>query len=106
MQPLPPAPIGTTPDGVVDGMEVFHDVPRCLTRARELSVVAGFVADMSRSYNEGFYKIDPSQGLCDIHFVAQLGDPIQDHDGFASVLNHQVALYCPCNGGWAVNESW
>jgi hypothetical protein len=90
----------------VDGQEILRDVASCVARAKELSARTGFVADISRTVNEGFYKIEPSQGLCDIHFVQNIGDPIQDHEGHDSVLDHQVALYCPCNGGWAVDDTW
>lgn len=88
-------------DEVVDGMDVITDCTRCVARAKQLSKTIGFEADISRTYNLGFYKIDPSRNLCDIHFMQDMSIRISDHEGKNSVLDRQIAFYCPCNCGWA-----
>lgn len=94
----------TFPDDIVDGQEVLKTCTRCLERAKTLSASIGFVASMAKTYNLGFYKIDPSQNLCDIHFMNNLNTPIDDHFGKDSIGNNQVILYCPCNCSWASNS--
>lgn len=89
------------PDEVVDGMELITDCDRCVARAKQLSKTIGFTADKSKTYNLGFYKVDPSRGICDIHFMQDMSVRIGDHEGKNSVLDRQVAFYCPCNCGWA-----
>lgn len=106
MQTVPtpfPTVIPTTfrPDSVVDGEEVINECGRCMARAQELSATIGFKAIIENTVNEGYYKIDPRQGLCDIHFLKDPSVPISDHEGASSsVLDRQVALYCPCTCGW------
>ncbi|MBF0441126.1 MAG: hypothetical protein HQK54_04415 [Oligoflexales bacterium] len=90
---------------IVDGMEVYSNCSLCVNRARQLSAQCGFTADISKTVNLGFYKVDPSRGLCDIHFMANMYDEIADHEGHDSILGNQVALYCPCQCGWASQES-
>jgi hypothetical protein len=92
------------PDDVVDGEEVINDCGRCVDRAIALAKECGFVASKSKTYNLGFYKIPPSRGLCDIHFMNNMSDRIEDHEGRDSKLGNQVALYCPCTCGWASTE--
>ena len=103
--PLPTAIPAVFPNETVGGMEVIPDCARCVERAKQLSPAAGFTADISRTTNMGFYKIEPSKNLCDIHFLRDLSTQIDDHEGKDSILNSQIALYCPCNCGWARNES-
>lgn len=99
--PVPVVPVTpAVPIETADGMEVYNTVNECLLRAAVLSAQAGFVSDVSRTINMGFYKVSPVRGLCDIHFLARSGDRIQDHEGKDSVLQNQVALYCPCAGPW------
>lgn len=97
-------PPTTQPDEVVDGQEVVNDCGRCVERAKILSAQANFIADILKTYNLGFYKIDPSRNLCDIHFMANMSDQIADHEGQSSVLGNQVVMYCPCNCNWASTE--
>jgi hypothetical protein len=92
------------PDSIVDGEEVVNDCGRCVQRARDLAATLGFAADISRTYNEGYYKISPGYGLCDVHFMNDMRDEIAEHEGHDSRLGNQVAMYCPCNCGWAVDE--
>ncbi|MBF0443287.1 MAG: hypothetical protein HQK54_15365 [Oligoflexales bacterium] len=106
--PTGPVSNGTnsgTPVEVVDGMEVYTNCDNCVYRAKQLSPQCGFTANISRTINLGFYKVDPSRGLCDIHFMANMDDEISDHEGRDSILGNQIALYCPCNCGWAENEA-
>jgi hypothetical protein len=88
------------PDATVDGQEVIKDCTRCVKRAQEISPQAGFLATQALSVNLGYYKVDPSYGLCDIHFLAGPDVPIADHIGQTSILPQQVAVYCPCNCAW------
>lgn len=94
-----------TPDSVVGGQEVINDCARCVERAKTLSATIGFTADVQKTHNLGFYKIEPSKNLCDIHFMNNMSDRIADHEGKDSVLDGQIAIYCPCNCGWAVDDS-
>jgi hypothetical protein len=84
-----------------DGQEEIPDCDRCLARAKELTATLGYVANINKTVNFGFYKVHPSTKLCDIHFPKNMRDRIEDHDGRTSVLRTQVAVYCPCNCGWA-----
>lgn len=93
----------TTPPEVLDGQEVIPDCDRCLARAQTIGSTIGLIVDKANTVNKGFYKIDPSRNLCDVHFVPNLQTPIEDHDGQDSILGNQIALYCPCNCGWAIN---
>jgi|GEM_PF-1704128 len=91
-------------DEVVEGMEVINDCNRCVQRAAELSKTLNFVATKDNAVNLHFYKIEPSRNLCDIHFLANKYVEISDHEARDSVLEQQVALYCPCNCGWKEPE--
>lgn len=98
----PKEPEVFVPDDVVDGQEVIKDCKVCMDRATTLAASIGFTADKRLTFNLGFYKIDPSKNLCDIHFKKNLFDQIQDHEGKDSILDGQIALYCPCDCDWAV----
>ncbi len=102
-QTIMPIPQPTIlPSEVVGGQEVINNCAQCLFRASQLSATLGFSAEMSRAKNEGFYKISPARNLCDIHFLANFNTTIRDHDGqSSSILGDQIAIYCPCNCGWA-----
>jgi hypothetical protein len=89
------------PDEIVDGQEVLISCKTCLARAKTLATEVGFTAVMEKTYNLGFYKIEPSRNLCDIHFMSDMKLPIDDHEGQDSKGNGQVILYCPCDCGWA-----
>ncbi len=93
------------PDDIVDGQEVFNDCQRCVQRASELSQKIGFKADKNKTINLGYYKIAASKGLCDIHFMSNMNLKVDDHEGQDSIGNGQIILYCPCNCGWAVDQS-
>ena len=107
IQPLPPIPDikipppSTNPDTIVDGQEVFNSCSTCEQRAKQLAQQNGFSAMKSNAVNIGFYKIDPSKNLCDIHFLANMNVPIDDHAGVDTVGNNQIILYCPCDCGWS-----
>ena len=107
VQTLPPIPDiqnpppNTAPDNIVDGKEVFNSCSACEQRAQLLARQNGFSVLKSNAVNVGFYKIDPSKNLCDIHFLANQNIPIDDHEGVDTVGNNQIILYCPCNCGWS-----
>jgi hypothetical protein len=88
------------PVGVVDGSEVYDRCETCERRGIELGRQQGFQTGKDKSINLGFYKIDPAKGLCDVHFMADLRIPIDDHSGKSTIGNRQIILYCPCNCDW------
>jgi hypothetical protein len=94
-----------TPDYVVDGQEVFGTCDKCLQRATTLAPQLGFQADMQKTINLGFYKIEPSKNLCDVHFMADMSIQVDDHEGEDTLGNSQVILYCPCDCAWAQDDS-
>lgn len=99
--PIPLPQPTVSPVEVVGGQEVINNCAQCILRAKQLSAQLGFSAEVSRAKNEGFYKISPIRNLCDIHFVPDLNTTIREHDGQASsILQDQIAIYCPCNCGW------
>lgn len=75
----------------------------CFRKAGILTRKLGFKASFKRTYNLGHYKVEKSTNLCDVHFMKNLSDTIQDHDGTTSLLGNQVAMYCPCECKWANN---
>lgn len=103
-EPTPdPEPVPVEPEPLVipTEQEQVNDCSACLVRAKQLSATIGFEASMAKTINLGFYKVSPRFGLCDIHFMNDLNDEIEDHDGSSSsVLNTQVVLYCPCTCDW------
>lgn len=79
------------------GQKEFEDCETCIAEAKLLTATLGYEADPNITVNFGFYKVKASSNLCDIHFLKKLGDRIEDHDGKTSVLNTQIAVYCPCD---------
>lgn len=75
----------------------FEDCNTCIAAASALTLQLGFVANPAITRNFGFYKVSPAANLCDIHFLRHSGVRIQNHAGKTTLLNDQVAIYCPCN---------
>ena len=90
---------------IVEGQEVFDKCDMCLERAQKLAPQANFTASMANTVNMGFYKVEPSRGICDIHFLPTLDTEIADHEGQNSVAADQIILYCPCDCNWAVSST-
>ena len=95
----PAAPADDLNIQTVDGQEVLENCDQCLRRAQALSQTIGFTASMDKTLNLGFFKIDPAKNLCDIHFMRNLSDRIDDHSGVDSIgkSRNQVIVYCPCD---------
>ena len=111
--PLPSAPLPVKPSQVISipppkaAQEEINDCSSCVLRAQQLSKTIGFDASLSKTINFGFYKVKPIFKLCDIYFMKDLGDEVEEHDGYTtSVLNTQVVLYCPCTCSWAENRAF
>lgn len=89
----------------VEGQEVLNSCDSCMARARELGQSIGLNIDTAVARNLYFYKIDRSKNLCDIHFLPTIDTPTASHSGQASsILGNQIALYCPCDCPFYVNE--
>lgn len=87
----------TPANAMPEGPQTFMTCPSCLEGANQLSLLLGYVADIKNSVNMGFYKVAASSNLCDIHFLKNLADPLEDHEAVSSVLKTQIAVYCPCD---------
>jgi len=86
-----------------DGDNVITDCQSCVDFAIDLTKAhpeLGYIANPSITRNFGFYKIQASLNLCDIHFLKNKNDKIEDHSGKTTVLKTQIAVYCPCNCTW------
>ncbi len=97
-------PAGNTPQPSTitpDSTELINNCSECFARAKQLSALQGFTATKAKTYNMGKYKVETSSNICDIHFMADMNLPIDDHEGRDSSGQGQVMIYCPCNCGWS-----
>lgn len=85
----------------VQGIKTFITCGECLSGAGKFTAKLNYKADINKTYNLGQYKVEASTNLCDIHFMRDMKDPIEDHEGTTSVLKTQVSMYCPCSCKWA-----